>query len=109
MVSEDRLRTLLRVAESAHGAYEAERGEPDDDWPTWYAAFIVARLQEEPEEAAHALQLGEEEGGTHELHLNDEEHRLLVSAVHSYLDDFGHEEADLLRQLKELHAKVQAA
>lgn len=96
MVSEDRLRTLLRVAESAHGAYEKELGRADDDWPTWYAKFIVDRL-------------GEEEGGAHELHLNDEEQRLLASAVHAYLDDFGHEEADLLRQLKELHAKVQAA
>ncbi len=97
MVTEDRLRTLLRVAESAHGAYEAERGEPDEDWPTWYAAFIVARLAREPD------------GATHELRLDDDEQRLLVAAVHSYLDDFGHDEADVLRQLKELHAKVQAA
>ena len=95
-VTEDRLRTLLRVAESAHEAYEKERGEPDDDWPTWYAAFIVARLEEEPEGAAH------------QLRLDNEEHRLLLAAVHSYLDDFGHEEADLLRQLKELYAKVEA-
>ena len=94
MLTEDRLRTLLRVAESA---YEAEKGDPDDDWPTWYAAFIVARWQEEPG------------GGTHELHLDDEEHRLLAAAVHAYLDDFGHDQAELLRQLKELHAKVQAA
>ena len=97
MLTEDRLRTLLRVAESAHGAYEAERGEPDEDWPAWYAAFIVARWSEEPD------------GGTHELHLDDEEHRLLEAAVHSYLDDFGHDQADLLRQLKDLHAKVQSA
>jgi hypothetical protein len=97
MVTEDRLRTLLRVAESAHAAYEAELGRPDDDWPTWYAAFIVARLREDPE------------GVTHELMLNDEEHRMLVSAVHAYLDDFGHEEADVLRQVKELHAKVLSA
>ena len=97
MVTEERLRTLLRVAESAHGAYEAERGEPDDDWPTWYAAFIVARWSEEPG------------GGTHELLLDDEELRLLVAAVHSYLDDFGHDEADVLHRLKELYAKVQAA
>ena len=48
MVTEDRLRTLLRVAESAHGAYEAERGEPDPDWPEWYARFIVARWREAP-------------------------------------------------------------
>ena len=97
MLTEDRLRTLLRVAESAHGAYEAERGEPDEDWPTWYAAFIVARWSEEPD------------GATHELRLDDDEQRLLIAAVHSYLDDFGHDEADVLRQLKELHAKVQAA
>ncbi|HEX4930848.1 MAG TPA: hypothetical protein VFV62_09070 [Gaiellaceae bacterium] len=96
MLTEDRLRTLLRVAESAHAAYETERGEPDDDWPTWYAAFIVARWREEPD------------SGTHELHLDDEEHRLLVAAVHAYLDDFGHDQADLLRQLKELHAKIQS-
>lgn len=97
MVTEDRLRTLLRVAESAHEAYEAERGKPDEDWPTWYAAFIIERLREEPN------------GATHQLRLDDEEQRLLVSAVHSYLDDFGHDEADVLRRLKELYAKVQAA
>jgi|SRR5688572_19635187 hypothetical protein len=97
MLTEDRLRTLLRVAESAHAAYEAERGQPDDDWPTWYARFIVARWQEEPG------------SGTHELLVSDEEHQLLLAAVHAYLDDFGHEEADLLRRLKDLHAKVAAA
>lgn len=97
MVTEDRLRTLLRVAERAHAAYEAERGEPDEDWPAWYARFIVARWREEPG------------GTTHELLLDDEEHRLLLAAVHSHLDDFGHEEADVLRRLKELHAKVEQA
>ena len=97
MVTEDRLRTLLRVAESAHAAYEAERGEPDPDWPEWYARFIVSRWREEPG------------ASTHELLLDDEEHQLLLAAVHAYLDDFGHEEADLLRRLKDLHAKVQQA
>lgn len=94
MVSEDRLRTLLRIAESA---YQQEHPVADEDWPTWYAAFVVARLREDPE------------GVTHELHLDDAEHRLLLAAVHSYLDDFGHEEADVLRALKELHAKIEAA
>jgi hypothetical protein len=97
MVSEDRLRTLLRVAESAHGAYEQELGRRDDDWPSWYATFIVERLREDPS------------GTTHELHLDEAEHRLLLAAVHSYLDDFGHDEADVLRSVKELHAKIQAA
>ena len=42
----------------------------------------------------------------HRLELNDEELRLLKAALHAYLDDFGHEEADVLRRLKELMAKL---
>jgi len=38
----------------------------------------------------------------HTLELNDEELRLLRAALNSYLDDFGHEQADLLRETKEL-------
>jgi hypothetical protein len=45
----------------------------------------------------------------HTIQLTDEELRLVVAAVRSYLDDFGHEEADLLRKIKELLAKLQAA
>jgi hypothetical protein len=45
----------------------------------------------------------------HTIELTGEELRLLVNAVRAYLDDFGHEEADLLRQIKELLAKLQAA
>lgn len=45
----------------------------------------------------------------HTIELTDEELRLVLAAVRSYLDDFGHEEADLLRKLKELLAKLQAA
>ena len=43
------------------------------------------------------------------LELDDDELRLLLAAVRSYLDDFGHEEADLLRRVKQLLAKLQAA
>jgi len=42
------------------------------------------------------------------IELTDEELRLAVAAVRSYLDDFGHEEADLLRRIKELLQKLQA-
>ena len=42
----------------------------------------------------------------HTLELTDHELRLLTSALHSYLDDFGHEEADVLREIKELIAKL---
>jgi hypothetical protein len=45
----------------------------------------------------------------HTLELTDEELRLLHAALHSYLDDFGHEEADLLREIKRLLAKLPTA
>jgi hypothetical protein len=40
------------------------------------------------------------------LELNDDELRLLQAALHSYLDDFGHEEADVLREIKLLMARL---
>jgi hypothetical protein len=42
----------------------------------------------------------------HRVDLSDDELRLLHAALHSYLDDFGHEEADVLRRLKALIAKL---
>jgi hypothetical protein len=42
----------------------------------------------------------------HTLLLDDDEVRLLHAALHSYLDDFGHEQADVLRAIKELLAKL---
>ena len=45
----------------------------------------------------------------HTLELTDDELRLLRAALHSYLDDFGHEEADVLRQIKELMARLPTA
>jgi hypothetical protein len=45
----------------------------------------------------------------HTIELTEEELRLVVSAVRSYLDDFGHEEADLLRRIKGLLRKLEQA
>ena len=45
----------------------------------------------------------------HTIELTEEELTLVRAALHSYLDDFGHEEADLLRRIKELLAKLPAA
>jgi hypothetical protein len=45
----------------------------------------------------------------HTIELTDDELTLVVAAVRSYLDDFGHEEADVLRRLKELLRKLDAA
>ena len=42
----------------------------------------------------------------HTIELNDEELKLVRSALHSYLDDFGHEEADVLRAIKSVLAKL---
>ena len=43
---------------------------------------------------------------THTIELTEAELRLLHAALHSYLDDFGHEEADVLRLVKALIAKL---
>jgi hypothetical protein len=40
------LEKLLREAEKAHGEYEQKLGKRDDNWPSWYAEFIVKKLQE---------------------------------------------------------------
>ena len=39
------LARLLREAEKAHADYERELGRPDEDWPTWYAGWILAQLE----------------------------------------------------------------
>ena len=43
----ERLAELLREAERAHGEYERSLGSRDEDWPSWYARFIVDRLRSE--------------------------------------------------------------
>jgi hypothetical protein len=42
----------------------------------------------------------------HTIELTDEELRLVRNALHSFLDDFGHEEADVLRSIKQVLAKL---
>ena len=42
----------------------------------------------------------------HTIELTEDELRLLQAALHSYLDDFGHDEADVLRRIKQLIAKL---
>jgi hypothetical protein len=41
----------------------------------------------------------------HTIELTDDELQLVHAALHAYLDDFGHEEADVLRAIKALLAK----
>ena len=42
----------------------------------------------------------------HTIELSEEELQLVHAALHSYLDDFGHNEADVLRRIKALLAKL---
>jgi hypothetical protein len=43
-----------------------------------------------------------------DVELTARELKLVESALHAYLDDFGHDEADLVRELKALIAKLPA-
>jgi hypothetical protein len=42
----------------------------------------------------------------HTIELTDEDLRIVQAALHAYLDDFGHEEADVLRAIKAVLAKL---
>jgi hypothetical protein len=41
----EELAELLRGAEKAHGEYERVLGQRDEDWPTWYARWIIDKLE----------------------------------------------------------------
>jgi hypothetical protein len=45
----------------------------------------------------------------HTIQLTEDELRLVRAALHSYLEDFGHDEADLLRAIKQVLAKLPPA
>lgn len=45
----------------------------------------------------------------HTIELTSEELRLLRAAVRAFLDDFGHEEQDVVNALRAVLAKVEAA
>lgn len=44
-VTVDELASLLKSAESAHADFEKTLGRRDDDWPTWYAKYILDSLE----------------------------------------------------------------
>jgi hypothetical protein len=41
-VSTNDLASALRRAEVAHGQHEKRTGQRDENWPDWYAAYMVA-------------------------------------------------------------------
>ena len=45
-LTQEDLAVLLQAAERAHGEYERDLGARDEDWPSWYAGYILGRLNE---------------------------------------------------------------
>jgi hypothetical protein len=48
------LAAALRRAEAAHGKHEEEIGQPDPDWPDWYAQYMVDEQTARPGPGASA-------------------------------------------------------
>lgn len=46
MPERDELARLLADAADAHHEYEQTLGRRDEDWPQWYAQYIIERLTE---------------------------------------------------------------
>lgn len=44
-ITKEELAALLNEAKKAHTEYEKVLGDKDDDWATWYADFILKKLQ----------------------------------------------------------------
>jgi hypothetical protein len=47
VLTKEALTSLLIEAEKAHAEYEYALCHRDPDWATWYAGFIIDRLQED--------------------------------------------------------------
>ena len=45
-VTKEKLELLLKEAEKAHAEYEKSLGRRDENWPAWYAEFIMRKLHE---------------------------------------------------------------
>ena len=44
LIEKKKLARLLKEAEEAHALYEKELGSRDEDWPSWYADYIIKNL-----------------------------------------------------------------
>lgn len=59
-ISKEELAALLREAEKAHAEYEKMLGGRDDDWPTWYADFVLKKLQNAARLTTRPIEVSEE-------------------------------------------------
>ncbi|MCO6040404.1 hypothetical protein [Thermococcus alcaliphilus] len=46
-LTKERLAELLKEAEETHAQYEKEIGKRDENWPEWYASYIIKKLEKE--------------------------------------------------------------
>ena len=46
--SSNDLASAMRRAETAHGEHEKRTGQRDADWPSWYAAYMIAEQKGKP-------------------------------------------------------------
>jgi hypothetical protein len=46
--SSSELATALRRAEAAHGEHEKRLGKRDEEWPAWYAEYIIREQSGQP-------------------------------------------------------------
>ena len=44
-LTKEQLTILLKEAEKAHAVFEKGLGHSDEEWPAWYAAFIIEQLK----------------------------------------------------------------
>lgn len=45
ILTKEKLEELLKEAEKAHGVYETQLGHRDENWPAWYAEYIIKKLE----------------------------------------------------------------
>ena len=45
-LTKEQLEQLLKEAEKAHGIFEKTLGHRDEEWPAWYAEYIIDKLHE---------------------------------------------------------------
>lgn len=51
-LDKENLTRLLKEAERAHAEYEKSLGRADENWPAWYADFILKNQPEEKQSAS---------------------------------------------------------
>lgn len=44
-MTKEQLASLLKQAADAHHAFEIASGKPDEDWPGWYAEWMLPRME----------------------------------------------------------------